>query len=269
MGNIDFNHNLFVPNPIFTTLLSCMSDGILITDENGEVLCLNSAFQEHLGQEHDVKDGQGYASVTDMGLDRVLALAEHSPCNTLTPSAKFKSPLDQFVRVKEKIQNGTTTRDLEFYCGTLDVADGKQRLKVVISHDHNAQKQSNTMPTPEDRGFITHDREMQAIMARLEQVADSLAPVLLMGESGTGKTQIARLIHQQSTRANKPLIEVNCAAIPDQLLESELFGHVKGAFTGATQKRKGRFQAANGSVLLLDEVGEITLPRRAQLLRDL
>lgn len=90
---------------------------------------------------------------------------------------------------------------------------------------------------------------------------------MLQGESGAGKTQIARMIHQQSDRAHKPFVEVNCAAIPESLIESELFGHIKGSFTGAMQDRSGRFQAANGGTLFLDEISEIPFHLQAKLLK--
>ncbi|HCH79090.1 MAG TPA: nitric oxide reductase transcriptional regulator NorR, partial [Pseudomonas sp.] len=100
-------------------------------------------------------------------------------------------------------------------------------------------------------------------------VADSELPVLLLGETGVGKELFARWLHRHSRRRNKPLVHVNCAALPESLAESELFGHVKGAFSGATTDRPGRFDAANGGTLLLDEVGELPLTVQAKLLRTL
>ena len=111
--------------------------------------------------------------------------------------------------------------------------------------------------------------EMATVQKLILQVAPTDATVLIEGESGTGKEVIARSLHEKSLRKDKPYIKVNCAAVPETLLESEFFGHEKGAFTGATMKREGRFELANGGTLLLDEITEISLPLQAKLLRVL
>ncbi len=111
--------------------------------------------------------------------------------------------------------------------------------------------------------------EMNQVQKLIKQVAPTDATVLIEGESGTGKEVIARALHETSLRRDKPYIKVNCAAVPENLLESEFFGHEKGAFTGATLKREGRFELANGGTLLLDEITEISLALQAKLLRVL
>jgi len=110
---------------------------------------------------------------------------------------------------------------------------------------------------------------MKAVLAAARQVAPSDASVLLLGESGTGKSQLARWIHYQGRRASGPFVEVHCAALPETLLEAELFGHEKGAFTGATQRKGGHLAAADGGTLFLDEIGEITPATQVKLLRFL
>jgi two-component system response regulator GlrR len=117
--------------------------------------------------------------------------------------------------------------------------------------------------------IITRSPRMEDLLRQAKLVADSDASVLVFGESGTGKELLARAIHQASRRSDKPFVAVNCGAIPGDLLESELFGHARGAFTGAVQAHKGLFQAADGGTLFLDEIGDMPLPLQVKLLRVL
>jgi two-component system, response regulator FlrC len=121
--------------------------------------------------------------------------------------------------------------------------------------------------TEEDQTFIARDPSMQAMMQLIDRVAGSDASILITGESGTGKEVASRYVHRKSRRAGANFVSVNCAAIPDNLLESELFGHEKGAFTGAVARRIGKFEEANGGTLLLDEISEMDLRLQAKLLR--
>jgi len=120
-----------------------------------------------------------------------------------------------------------------------------------------------------ESGLVAKSRAMREALEVAWRVARSDAPVLLTGETGTGKGLVARALHGASPRAGGPFVAVNCAALPESLLESELFGHVKGAFTGATQDRPGLFAEAQGGTLLLDEIGEMPLPLQAKLLHVL
>jgi two-component system, response regulator FlrC len=119
------------------------------------------------------------------------------------------------------------------------------------------------------RELIYRDESMAGVVKLAQQIAGSDASVLITGESGTGKEVLARYLHSRSQRAKKPFISVNCAAIPENLLESELFGHEKGAFTGAAARRIGKFEEANGGTLLLDEISEMDVRLQAKLLRAL
>src|SRR6187397_1645012 len=112
-------------------------------------------------------------------------------------------------------------------------------------------------------------QSIQQIQSLIAQVAGHESSVLILGESGTGKEVVARAVHHSSPRRNRPFIAVNCGAIPADLLESELFGHEKGAFTGAVATRKGRFELAEGGTLFLDEIGDMSLPMQVKLLRVL
>ena len=117
--------------------------------------------------------------------------------------------------------------------------------------------------------LIGNSRKMQEVYRLIDGVASATSTVLVLGESGTGKELVARAIHQSSPRANKPFVTVNCAAIPKDLVESELFGHVRGAFTGAQAARAGLFDSANGGTIFLDEVGDLPLAAQVKLLRTL
>jgi DNA-binding NtrC family response regulator len=119
----------------------------------------------------------------------------------------------------------------------------------------------------DNRPMVVNDPGMLSVLALADQVASSEASILITGESGSGKEVIARYVHQKSRRAQKPFISVNCAAIPENLLESELFGHEKGAFTGAVARRIGKFEEASGGTLLLDEISEMDARLQAKLLR--
>jgi DNA-binding NtrC family response regulator len=119
------------------------------------------------------------------------------------------------------------------------------------------------------QGLLTEDPAMKEILATLERVAASELPVLIQGDSGTGKELIARALHQRSPRATGPFVAVNCAAVPENLLESELFGHEKGSFTGALSRKPGLFEVADHGVLFLDEIGEVSATVQVKLLRAL
>ncbi|MGD9123638.1 MAG: sigma-54 dependent transcriptional regulator [Desulfarculaceae bacterium] len=119
------------------------------------------------------------------------------------------------------------------------------------------------------RVIVTRDQRMQKLLEMAQTVADSRATVLISGESGTGKELFARYLHENSSRKNNPFVAVNCASLPEGLLESELFGHEKGAFTGAVAKKPGKFELADGGTILLDEISEMPVSLQAKLLRVL
>lgn len=119
------------------------------------------------------------------------------------------------------------------------------------------------------RSLVGNSRAVRRVRQLMEQVANSDATVLILGESGTGKEVVARNLHYHSNRRNKPFVPVNCGAIPSELLESELFGHEKGAFTGAISARQGRFELADGGTLFLDEIGDMSMNMQVKLLRVL
>jgi two-component system response regulator HydG len=147
------------------------------------------------------------------------------------------------------------------------VADKVSQSQRLARSNIELQKQLNERFGFE--GVVGNSTQMHSVVARLRQIAPTFATVLITGESGTGKELVAKAIHNNSPRRYKPFVPLNCAALSENILESELFGHVKGAFTGADRERKGRFEHANGGTLFLDEVGDISLSTQVKLLRVL
>jgi two-component system nitrogen regulation response regulator NtrX len=156
----------------------------------------------------------------------------------------LEKPLDT-DRILVTLRNAT---------GRIDLAEENERLKATIESRYE---------------IVGKSFAIRALIENIEKVADSSARVLISGENGTGKELVARALHRQSPRARKPFVEVNCAAIPGELIESELFGHMKGSFTGAIQDRAGKFEQADGGTLFLDEVGDMSLAAQAKVLRVL
>ncbi|MEI7898610.1 MAG: sigma 54-interacting transcriptional regulator [bacterium] len=145
-----------------------------------------------------------------------------------------------------------------------DVLEQQEHLK-----EENRQLRAELTRRYHPANIVGNSREMQGVYDQIFQVAKSQATVLINGETGTGKELVAHAIHYASTRAGEPFLRVHCAALPESLIESELFGHVKGAFTGAVSDRKGRFELADGGTIFLDEIGEVPLSIQAKLLRVL
>lgn len=248
--------------PLLEAIVAFMDEGVIIADEDGHVLYQNPAASEMLGASR--KEPIRVLSQTGE-LDLQAALRRAAKRNG--PDAREDAGFVRFEhRLNGKDADGEDTRDLEFHSGLVPISSGA-RLRVVIAQDRTAQRKLEAAFRRAGTELITNDPDMMELLARAEQIAPTNASVLLTGESGTGKSQIARMIHRKSARADHPLVEVNCAAIPETLLESELFGHVKGAFTGAVQSRPGRFQSANLGTLFLDEVSEIPLHLQAKLLK--
>jgi len=150
------------------------------------------------------------------------------------------------------------------------VASDRERLIQERARLQKAlEKEADDLALSAITDIVGESSAMQRVFDEVRQVAPLKSTVLLRGESGTGKELVARAVHSLSNRKDKPFIKVNCAALPETLLESELFGHERGAFTGATQERKGRFEMASGGTLFLDEIGEISPSFQAKLLRIL
>jgi len=150
-----------------------------------------------------------------------------------------------------------------------------EEIRVLVKqalHLSDSENQVNSLGEPSDKKygkFVGQSAALKEVTLLIQQVAKTAATVLITGESGTGKEVAGMEIHNASNRADEPFVAINCAALPEQLLESELFGHEKGAFTGATSKKKGRFEIANKGTIFLDEIGEMSISMQAKLLRVL
>jgi two-component system nitrogen regulation response regulator NtrX len=143
-------------------------------------------------------------------------------------------------------------------------------LRNALEHLTLSEENARLRETVESRfEIVGKSYAVKAVIENIEKVASTPARVLITGENGTGKELVARAIHRQSPRADQPFVEVNCAAIPGELIESELFGHMKGSFTGAVADRAGKFEQADGGTLFLDEIGDMSLAAQAKVLRVL
>ena len=209
--------------------------------------------------------------ITDMqmpektGLDLILAAQDVSPETLMIVVTAFGTTDSAISAMKEGAYDYLTK---PFKVDELRIVIEKALEKKLLSSENRRLKQELRSQS-RDRNIIGTSRAMQEVFDLIAQVAETKTNVLVSGESGTGKELVARAIHDQSSRQGQPFVAINCGAIPENLLESELFGHVKGAFTGAVQNKEGLFETATGGTLFLDEIGEISLPLQVKLLRAL
>src|SRR5713226_3612906 len=177
---------------------------------------------------------------------------------------------------QQKVKGGSVSRAIQ----TSELSRGVRKQQLTLERRANELERTVEERTRELREatrviesplkwLMGPSRQMQKVVQQIRQVADSPLTTLVEGETGTGKEIVARAIHQLSARRKKPFVAVDCGAIPDTLIESELFGYEKGAFTGAHQRKEGQFQLAGGGTLFLDEIVNLPLPTQAKLLRVL
>ena len=248
--------------PLMDAVISHIHDGVILTDYKGKILFHNPAADELLGFPQFDSAGS-FQKATGIDLHKSLSI----PTQTNMSAERTMINKHSF---EQRITRNGKTRFLEVNSSTVPIPGEPSPIHLMVMSDITDRRHLQAVLNDnQTSGLITQDPHMIEISVMMEHIAPTCASVLLQGESGTGKSLLARLVHQKSDRSNGPLVEVNCAAIPDALLESELFGHVKGAFTGATQDRKGRLQAANGGTLFLDEFSELPLHLQPKLLKAL
>ena len=223
-------------------------------------------------------DGEDLASILrhepfDVVLsDQDIAGIEHFSGQLEQPNAPALILLKSFGSIQDAVE---AVHQGAFDYLSKPVAPDQVRLAVerAIEQRTLAQENERLRDQVSDRfslgRILSRDRAMRAIFDAIRSVAETRATILIQGESGTGKTGLARSIHQSSSRADRPFVEVNCGALPDTLLESELFGHVRGAFTGAVKDREGKFEQADGGTIFLDEIACASLELQVKLLRVL
>jgi two-component system response regulator PilR (NtrC family) len=209
--------------------------------------------------------------ITDMqmpektGLDLILEAREISPEAIVVVVTAFGTTDSAISAMKEGAYDYLTK---PFKLDELRIVIEKALEKKVLSVENRRLRQE-LRNRSRNRNMIGNSAPIQEVFDLIGQVAATKINVLVTGESGTGKELVARAIHDQSNRHDNPFVAINCGAIPEQLLESELFGHVKGSFTGAVQNKEGLFETASGGTLFLDEIGEISGPLQVKLLRAL
>ena len=200
------------------------------------------------------------------GLDLLTRFQEERP-DTLVVIMTAESSMKNAVEAMKRGAYDYITKPFDL--DTLDAIILKAQKAADVGEEVARLKDELKEHYQLDRAIIGQSPPMQALYKVLGKIAPSDVTVLIVGESGTGKELVARAIHFNSPRLGKPFVALNCAAIPRELLESELFGHEKGAFTGATERKIGKFEQANGGTLFLDEIGDMPLELQAKLLRVL
>ncbi len=245
----------------FASLLDNLTDGVMAHDLERRIYFFNSAAQKITGYD--------YSEIIGRDCHEVFA---GRFCGGDCSFCEGDAEVHNRIRYPQTItrRNGER-RDLEMSVVTVNTPVGEVTGALVIFRDvtevlHIRRK------LDESRGFqgiIGRHVSMQKIFDSIQELADVNVPILIQGESGSGKEMVATALHNLSSRASGPFVPVNCGALPEGTLESELFGHVRGAFTGAIRDKKGRFELAEGGTIFLDEIGEISPPVQLRLLRVL
>ena len=268
-----------------TSMKNNSSKKILIVDDESEMrVALETTLKREKFQLTCAEDGKKALDVlededfdlvlTDVrmpklnGLELLRAVKEKSPKTQVVVMTAYGT-IDNAVAAMKEGAFDYLIKGSGFSADVLVSTVNRAFLAPESSIHPTSHPSPQTESLGEKKRIVTQNNEMKKLLQFAENVAFSKSTVLIMGETGTGKELFARYIHQCSPRSEKPFTAVNCAALPEGLLESELFGHEKGSFTGATENKEGKFELANHSSLLLDEVTEMSMSLQAKLLRVL
>ena len=260
-------------------LLDSAMDAILVLDSELSITRANPAAERVFGWSADELSGRDMRTLLDADGSRALAAqtAKLSSCDEGDRTHWFAGDLGAVRRdgtsfPAEATLSCFTSGDRLFHTIILRNIDERRKSEAqirLLSDEAEYLREVVRDATGEVDRMVGDSPAMRRLFDGMDRVAATDATVLVLGETGTGKELIARRIHQLSRRGDRPLVRVNCAAIPGALMESEFFGHERGAFTGATTRREGRFAMADGGSILLDEIGELPLDLQAKLLRVL
>jgi transcriptional regulator with PAS, ATPase and Fis domain len=253
---------LTTTHEVLESIIDQINDGIVIASPEGTISYHNEVIRGlfGIGKETRIDHLKDLCHINWSKRLARAAIDSGGDYGTLVAS-------DRSIHFEEKIHAGDSIRFLEFTIKRLFSHSRHHEVRVIVVRDVSAKRRLEaTLQSGGTCGLITSSPEMLKVLEKARQIAASDASVMLQGESGTGKSCVARLIHEQSTRNRYPMVEVNCAAVPETLMESEFFGHTKGAFTGAHDLRQGKFQAADHGTLFLDEIGELPLHLQAKIL---
>ena len=250
-------------------------DAIIAVAEDGHIVLFNNAAEQIFQYSSDEIIGQPVKSLFSESLN--LLFDNYTQQGAQSESALWIPEGHQALRSNgqpfpvEATLSCTHAAEKALYTLILRDIEARQQAENEAKklQDINRYLQQEAQTTKDIKGLIGSSQGLQEVMTHVHQVAETDATVLVTGETGTGKERVVQAIHQLSLRKDQPLINLNCAAIPENLIENELFGHEKGAFTGAVSQKKGRFELANGGTLFLDEIGEMDLNLQTKLLRVL
>ena len=246
-------------------VLEKLEEGVLFLDEQRNVVAINQAATQMIGRKHDDIVGKLCPSVFP-GTPCAHTCEQSGKCSLMTDATQEKKLVQDIVVARP---DGALV-PLHMWATTLPTDESLAHCAVVLRNRTREVQLEDTASRRLRMGNLAgHSTIMQVLFSEILLAASSDANVLITGETGVGKELVAQAIHDNSNRAKKPYLQVHCAALPENLLEAELFGHSKGAFTGATTDRPGRFEAADGGTLLLDEIGEVPLGTQVKLLRVL
>jgi two-component system response regulator HydG len=252
-------------------IIDTMNDGLMVVAPDGTIMMVNRAFEEMIGYSQDELIGQSCSLINCDGCENTRALGKGHWCVLFELDAATRKRCllmrkdGSYIHV---LKNASILRDAAGE--VLGAVETLTDISEMARQDEKIQQLSLLLEGEDGfRGIVGKSANMRRVFELTTKGAQSDAPVIIYGESGTGKELVAHAIHELGKRRNGPFIRFNCAALNEALLESELFGHVKGAFTGAYSHRQGRFEAAHGGDIFLDEIGDIPLSIQVKLLRVL